>query len=310
MKLPHVSRAERRSLMQLALFLLLASGMVLYMKMHSVPEAPHAEPVAASGDSLGNGKRMGWEDHGNYGARVERQVSYQAGEQQVWQSFPFDPNEADSTSLLSLGLTPGQVRGIYKFRALGLRYHTVSDFANVPGLTVEQWQHLEPLVRIGEKYRLLSEVKDRYVEQGDTLTIRRSNKLQAGETIDLNVADTTELQKVPGIGTYWSNQIVEKRRRLGGFVSIPQLQAELEGLPEEVLPYLSIPDLSGIEKLDVNHATQSQLSRHPYLRAYRAKVIADHVRKFGPLQSLDDLKMYKEFTAEDLERLAPYLEFK
>lgn len=35
------------------------------------------------------------------------------------ESFEFDPNEADSTQLLRLGLAPFQVRSIYRYRAKG-----------------------------------------------------------------------------------------------------------------------------------------------------------------------------------------------
>lgn len=38
-------------------------------------------------------------------------------------TFFFDPNTADSTALLRLGLSPWQVRNIYKYRARGGRYH-------------------------------------------------------------------------------------------------------------------------------------------------------------------------------------------
>ena len=41
---------------------------------------------------------------------------YNVGDVKV-ERFPFDPNTADSTQLLRLGLQPWQVRNIYKYRA-------------------------------------------------------------------------------------------------------------------------------------------------------------------------------------------------
>ncbi len=73
------------------------------------------------------------------------------------ESFPFDPNEADSTQLLRLGLTPAQVRSIYRHRAKGYVYSTPEDFARTPFMTKGQWNHLKPLIRIGDQYRLLNE---------------------------------------------------------------------------------------------------------------------------------------------------------
>ena len=69
------------------------------------------------------------------------------------ESFPFDPNEADSTQLLRLGLTPSQVRSIYRHRAKGYVYSTPEDFARTPFMTKGQWDHLKPLIKIGEQYK-------------------------------------------------------------------------------------------------------------------------------------------------------------
>mgnify|MGYP003506962191 FL=1 len=44
---------------------------------------------------------------------------YYATEQTPVHLQPFDPNTADSTLLLSLGLQPWQVRSIYRYRAHG-----------------------------------------------------------------------------------------------------------------------------------------------------------------------------------------------
>ena len=73
------------------------------------------------------------------------------------ESFAFDPNEADSTQLLRLGLTPAQVRSIYRHRAKGYVYSTPEDFARTPFMTKGQWNRLKPLIKIGDQYRLLNE---------------------------------------------------------------------------------------------------------------------------------------------------------
>lgn len=79
-------------------------------------------------------------------------ISFATGNRVV-ESFVFDPNTADSTALLRLGLTPAQVRSIYRFRSQGYRYHETEDFMSVPHLTVEQWGHLRPFIEIDPKYR-------------------------------------------------------------------------------------------------------------------------------------------------------------
>ena len=57
--------------------------------------------------------------------------SYYDVETHPHELFPFDPNTADSTALLRLGLQPWQVRAIYKYRARGGVYRQPSDFARL-----------------------------------------------------------------------------------------------------------------------------------------------------------------------------------
>ena len=89
------------------------------------------------------------------------------------ESFPFDPNEADSTQLLRLGLTPAQVRSIYRHRAKGYVYSTPEDFARTPFMTKGQWDHLKPLIKIGDQYRLLN-ANDNDNANRSSLTAHRS----------------------------------------------------------------------------------------------------------------------------------------
>ena len=79
--------------------------------------------------------------------------SYYAVEGRAVERFPFDPNTADSTQLLRLGLQPWQVRNIYKYRAKGGIYRQKEDFAKLYGLTVKQYRELEPYIRISSDYQ-------------------------------------------------------------------------------------------------------------------------------------------------------------
>ena len=89
------------------------------------------------------------------------------------ESFAFDPNEADSTQLLRLGLTPAQVRSIYRHRAKGYVYSTPEDFARTPFMTKGQWNHLKPLIKIGDQYRLLNATDNRSSITDNRSTVNR-----------------------------------------------------------------------------------------------------------------------------------------
>ena len=138
-------------------------------------------------------------------------------------------------------------------------------------------------------------------------TLRYPVKIKPGEHIALNAADTTALKRVPGIGSGFARAIIRYRERLGGFYTPEQL-LEIDNFPQASLTYFTA-DASACRKLNVNKLTLSQLRRHPYIGFYQAKTIIDHRRLHGPIHSLDDLSLYKDFTKETIEKLRNYLTF-
>ena len=87
----------------------------------------------------------------------EKHPLYYKVEGTVHELFPFDPNTADSTQLLKLGLQSWQVRSIYRFRAKGGIFREKTDFARLYGLTKKQYEVLAPYIIIGEDYRPASD---------------------------------------------------------------------------------------------------------------------------------------------------------
>ena len=180
-----------------------------------------------------------------YSRQKHRYYKYDAKEKQYYyvpekqgELFPFDPNTADSTQFLRLGLRPWQVRNIYKYRAAGGRYRKPTDFARLYGLTLKQYKRLEPYIRI-EKEVMAADVYGNIREEYPRPHYDYPVKLRKGEHININTADTAQLMTVPGIGSYYARQIVRKRARLGGFASPKQL-LEIEGFPETALEYMEV----------------------------------------------------------------------
>ena len=94
----------------------------------------------------------------------------------------FDPNTADSTQLLALGLTPWQVRNIYRYRAAGGVYTCPEDFAQLYGLTVKKYRELLPYIRISDDYRMAADVYKRpsrhYGYMLEPISVAHSRKRQ------------------------------------------------------------------------------------------------------------------------------------
>lgn len=249
---------------------------------------------------------------------------YASGERKV-EVFHFDPNEADSTQLLRLGLAPFQVRSIYRFRAKGGVFSTADDFRRVYRLTNGQWERLAPYIVIGRKYQLVPVAPRVYpksapinggVAKRDSVrlvadSIRRSypQKIGGDETVDVNAADSVMLCRIPGIGRYYASRIVRYRNRLGGFVSAQQL-LEIEDFPADALAWITVGPSPVIRRLDVNHLSERKLMKHPYMGYYRASEIVAYRRIHGRLDNIQALYGLQHFSESDIQRLAPYLEFK
>lgn len=242
-----------------------------------------------------------------YGRRPIREAYGYGNYQEVRaERFPFDPNTADSTQLLRLGLRPWQVRNIYKYRAAGGVYRKPSDFARLYGLTQKQYKELKPYIRISDDYRPSADFVPSQPEHSRD-TVRYPAKITLKQRIAVNTADTNMLKRIPGIGSFYARKIVNYRKRLGGFVDLAQLK-EIDGFPEDALQYMCIPD-GEISKLNVNKLTLNQLKAHPYINFYQARTIIEYRRLKGPLRSLDDLKLHPDFPAEVIKKLEPYVEF-
>ena len=132
-------------------------------------------------------------------------------------------------------------------------------------------------------------------------------KYPEGTLVEVNSADTTELKKIPGIGSGIAGGIVRYRERLGGFYALSQLE-EVKHVTPELLKWFKL-DNDSIRKLEINKASLAKLRAHPYLTFYQAKVIVEHRRKKGQIKSLSQLALYEEFTEKDLERLSAYVSF-
>ena len=273
----YMNRHDRRILLALLVVAVIALGLVFLIGREEIPD---------SSESFEESRFTGNLSYSGDSVFSPTDSRYYAHEEQRAERFLFDPNTADSTQLLRLGLKPWQVRNIYRYREAGGVFRQKEDFARLHGLTVKEYRELEPYVR-------------------DTL--RYPVKMAEGETVDLNVADTTLFRKVPGIGSYYARKIVDYGERLGGYVSIDQLD-EIEGFPQAAKHFFVVQD-TGVRKLRINYLSLNELKRHPYISYYQARAITDYCRVHGPIHNLRELGLLTEFPQEAIDRLEPYVSY-
>lgn len=216
----------------------------------------------------------------------------------------FNPNRADSASFRRLGLPAWMAKNILNYRAKGGKFRRAEDFRKIYGLTDEQYATLSPYIYIAPE-DTASNTPRLYTPPRPAAA--KSEKYAPGTVINLNLADTTELKKIPGIGSGLSRLIAGYRQQLGGFYRVEQLK-EIN-LDTEVLKEWFSANPADIRRINLNRAGVERLRSHPYINFYQARAIVEHRKKKGKLTSLKPFALYEEFTEEDLERISHYVCF-
>jgi hypothetical protein len=130
-------------------------------------------------------------------------------------------------------------------------------------------------------------------------------------TIDLNRADSTEFESLPGIGGKTARRIIRYRDRLGGYINKFQL-LEIKYFDSSLLLNNNITfivDQTAINKIDINHCEIAVLYRHPYIGKELAKIIWAYKNAHFPLTTTkfnEILGMSRETSV----KLTPYFIFR
>lgn len=235
----------------------------------------------------------------------------------------FDPNTVDSLSLIGFGLAPKQVQTFLRYRRAGAVFRAPESIAKVYGLTAEDVSRLQPYVRIAPEYAERSKpvyyeretVRQKSVANGSARGNGAERKLNYPEKfdrltkVDPNTADTALLQRIPGVGTWISRNIVEQRKRLGGFHAVEQL-LEVKYFSPELLEWFEVDTLTAkIEKISINTASFQRLNSHPYIAYEQARDLLRYIRLYGRIADIDALRLTGIFAEDELARLQPYLQF-
>lgn len=234
-----------------------------------------------------------------------------------------DPNTADSLTLVEAGLPKYMVRSMLRYRAKGGRYKQVADLWKIPGMNDTLYTHVSKLVYIDTEalaaerraqWRADSLYRDsmyKVYAQADTYQVVIPEPKDT--VVELNSADTTDLKKIRGIGSYRARVIIRYREQLGGYVSKEQLrdvEMEMRGpeITDSILAQLEV-ETDSVKPLLVNKFAAERLSRHPYLTYTQAKALYTLRRRKVHLDSIEEIEQAQIMPSEQLARLKPYLSF-
>ncbi len=225
----------------------------------------------------------------------------------------FDPNTADSLTLRELGLPHWMARNVLRYRAKGGIFRKPTDFRRIYGMTDSLFTVLQPYILI-DTTRIARSKQHHWAADStwiDSIYLKQVVSSPKKDTIlELNSADTVELQYIRGIGRYTAAQIVRYRSQLGGYYSVEQLrEIDIPTIVDSLLPFFTVcPD--SIRPLYVNKASVQRLNRHPYLTFTQAKALYTLRREYIRLDDWEIIQEANIFTKEEQTRLEPYLHFK
>ncbi|MEA1885738.1 MAG: helix-hairpin-helix domain-containing protein [Bacteroidota bacterium] len=134
----------------------------------------------------------------------------------------------------------------------------------------------------------------------------------AQDDIDINRADSAELEALPGIGPVLSVRIIKYRYLLGYYYEIDQLN-DVYGLDTAVIEmnrHRFTCDSTLVRKININTADYRDLLRHPYINRSQVESIITYRRLSGSFNDISELRLNRIFTPGELIRLRPYLELK
>ena len=117
---------------------------------------------------------------------------------------------------------------------------------------------------------------------------------------------------IKGIGDYYANAVINEREKLGGFVSIHQIDF-IKGLRPEAVRILKqntkVKTALAINKINVNTATKEELAQIPYITPYVAReIVVLRSKSENPLK-IEDLEKIKSFPLDKLKIIRLYLAF-
>lgn len=217
-------------------------------------------------------------------------------ESPVVRMFRFNPNDLPEAQWKQLGLKDWQIRIIKRYEAGGGKFRSKEDLRRMYSLSAEDFNRLEPWIELPATIAR------------DSLQTRSRKSLIP--TIEINTADSTALQLLPGIGPYMASNIIRYRNKLGGFIRHEQLR-EVYRMKEET--FLQIREYIIIDTNQIQGSVKPNTSdywalvKHPYIDKTLAYSITTHRQRFGKIKSAEEFRKVEGLTDSLYQVLRPYL---
>ena len=216
--------------------------------------------------------------------------------------YPFNPNYITDYKGYTLGMSTTEINRLHQYRAQNKWVNSEKEFQQITKVSDSL------LSTIASYFKF----PDWVTKSTQKTTSKSYNTIKSfDQKIDLNQATAEQLQKVNGIGAFYSERIIRFRDSFeGGFISEIQLQ-DVRGLTPEVIENIlkkfTVKTPRHVNKLNLNVATVEQLvsiQHIDYELAY--EIVEQRMLKEG-YSGIKELTKVKGFPIEKLEIIKLYL---
>jgi len=216
--------------------------------------------------------------------------------------YPFNPNYITDYKGYTLGMSNEEIDRLLKFRNNGDWINSVKQFQEVTQVSDSLLNKISPFFKFPEWVT--------NAEKGTTYSNIKKPKTFA-EKLDLNTATAEELQRVNGVGKYYSEKIIKLRSKfIGGFIADVQLE-DVYGLTSEVIEKIknefTVKTQRQIEKINLNTATVEDLVTIQHIDYDVAYNILEQRQLREGFKSFEELTKVKDFPVNKIEIIKLYL---
>lgn len=218
--------------------------------------------------------------------------------------YPFNPNFITDFKGYKLGMSTQEIDRLLKFRKTNKYVNSAQEFQAVTKVSDSLLHVISPYFKFPDWVTKKKEFK--------SFSKQNFDKKEKIVVLDINQATQEDLKKIYGIGDGLSERILKEKEKLGGFVSMEQMN-DVWGLSPEVVGKLNehfkVKILPNIKKININNASIKELMQFPYFKYQLAKAIVTYRSMNGEIKNTEDLIKIKGFPAEKSNIIILYLEF-
>lgn len=213
--------------------------------------------------------------------------------------FKFNPNESSQEELLKLGFSKFTSKIILNFRNKGGRFYKKSDLLKIYSVDSNLYLSLKDFIELPDSNTKF------YPKKENPILISKKS-----EPININQADSSTIDKIPGFGTKLSIRVIKYRDKLGGFITQNQYK-EIFGLDSFQLANLSkntfIEPNFEPNKIELKGDCFEILKKHPYIGYKNAKILSSYIKMHGEIYHREQLKSIQGIDEQDIVKMTPYL---